>query len=118
MQGGTIPENALDPLFAAVGPPGLRVLDVSENYFRDAGVARLCEAPWAGSLTWLGLARNYLTDEAVRLIATSGRFGGLRLFTSAGTPRRNSRTPIATTGSPTAASTSWRTVRTCPGCGC
>jgi Ran GTPase-activating protein (RanGAP) involved in mRNA processing and transport len=78
MQGGTIPEHSLDPLFASGGPPGLRVLDVSENYFRDAGVRRLCEAKWAESLTWLGLTRNYLTDEALRLIAGNPGFARLR----------------------------------------
>lgn len=78
MRGGTVPTHALDPLFAGDGPPRLRILDVSENYLRDAGVAALCNAPWAGSLTWLGLSQNYLTDESLRTIAASGRFAYLR----------------------------------------
>jgi hypothetical protein len=78
MQGGTIPEHSLDPLFASDGPPELRVLDVSENYFREAGVRGLCGAKWAGSLEWLGLSRNYLTDDALRLIASCERFARLR----------------------------------------
>ena len=47
MQNGIVPENSLDPLFASDGPPGLRVLDVSENFFRDEGVRRLFNAKWA-----------------------------------------------------------------------
>jgi hypothetical protein len=78
MRNGTIPEHSLDPLFASDGPPGLRVLDVGENYFRDEGVRRLCGAKWADSLEWLGLSRNYLTDEALRLIASCPRFSRLR----------------------------------------
>jgi hypothetical protein len=38
----------------------------------------LCDAPWAGSLTYLGLSRNYLDDEAVEALAQSGRFTRLR----------------------------------------
>jgi uncharacterized protein (TIGR02996 family) len=78
MQNGTIPENSLDPLFASDGPPGLGVLDVSENFFRVDGVRGLCNAKWAGSLEWLGLSRNYLTDESLRLIASCERFARLR----------------------------------------
>ncbi len=78
LQNGTIPEHSLDPLFATVGPAALRILDVSENYFRDSGVRRLCEAPWATSISWLGLSSNYLTDESLRLIAACERFSRLR----------------------------------------
>lgn len=78
MQHGTIPEHSLDPLFGSGGSAGLRVLDVSDNYFRDAGVTRLCGASWAGSLEWLGLSRNYLTDDALRQIASCERFARLR----------------------------------------
>jgi uncharacterized protein (TIGR02996 family) len=78
MQNGTIPEHSLDPLFTSNGPPGLRMLDVSENFFRDAGVRGLCNAKWADSLEWLGLSRNYLTDESLRLLASCGRFTRLR----------------------------------------
>jgi uncharacterized protein (TIGR02996 family) len=78
MQDGTIPERSLEPLFRSDGPPALRVLDVSGNYFRDEGVRGLCGAKWAGSLTSLDLSRNYLTDEAARLIAGCGRFTQLR----------------------------------------
>src|SRR5262249_1780836 len=35
-------------------------------------------ARWADSLTWLGLSRNYLTDEALQAIASCGRFTRLR----------------------------------------
>jgi uncharacterized protein (TIGR02996 family) len=75
---GTVPAHALDPLFAASGPPGLRTLDVSGNYLRDEGVAALCGAAWAGNLTWLSVAQNFLTDEALRVLASSGRFIKLR----------------------------------------
>jgi hypothetical protein len=78
MQQGSIPEMSLEPLFKAAGPPALRVLDVAENWIRDAGVAQLCDAPWAGSLAYLDLSQNYLTDEALRAIARSGRFKNLR----------------------------------------
>jgi len=78
MQAGTIPENALDPLFASAGSPHLRVLDASENFFRDAGVAGLCGARWADSLTWLGLTRNYLTDAALATLAACPRLTRLR----------------------------------------
>ncbi|MBA4062829.1 MAG: hypothetical protein C0501_03820 [Isosphaera sp.] len=87
LQNGTIPEHSLDPLFESAGPPGLRVLDVSENFFRDAGVRRLCESTWAGSLTWLGLSANYLTDEALRLIAGCGRFARLHTLHLSGNNR-------------------------------
>jgi len=77
MQDGSIPESSLDPLFAAPGPSGLRVLDVSNNWVRDGGVAQLCGAAWAGALTYLDLSRNYLSDAALRTIASSGRFKNL-----------------------------------------
>ncbi|MBA4190744.1 MAG: hypothetical protein C0467_22390 [Planctomycetaceae bacterium] len=78
MHSGTIPENSLESLFTSTGSPNLRVLEVSENYFRDAGVAGLCSAKWAGSLTTLDLSRNYLTDESLRLLAGCERFAQLR----------------------------------------
>jgi uncharacterized protein (TIGR02996 family) len=78
LHNSTIPDHWLDPMFESAGPPGLRVLDVSLNNVSDTGVRRLCDAPWAGSLTWLGLSANNLTDEALRLIAGSGRFARLR----------------------------------------
>jgi len=78
MRNGTVPENSLEPLFKAAGSTRLRVLDVSENYFRDAGVVGLCGASWANSLTWLGLSRNYLTDESLRAIAKCERLTNLR----------------------------------------
>ncbi|MCE9562988.1 MAG: TIGR02996 domain-containing protein [Planctomycetes bacterium] len=84
MQNGTVPENSLEPLFKATGSPNLRVLDVGENYFRDAGVAGLCGAKWANSLTWLGLSQNYLTDESLRAIAACERFTNLRTLHLAG----------------------------------
>ena len=77
MQQGSVPEISLDPLFTATGSPALRVLDVGQNWIRDGGVAQLCEAPWAGSLTYLDLSSNYLTDEALRTLARSGRFKNL-----------------------------------------
>jgi hypothetical protein len=78
MRSGTIPENSLGPLFTASGSSELRILDVSGNYFRAAGVRGLCSARWADSLTWLGLSRNYLTDDALRDIASCPRFSRLR----------------------------------------
>ena len=75
---GTVPTRLVEPLFAADGPPALRTLDLSNNFLYDAGVADLCNATWAGSLTWLGLGRNYLTDDAAEHIARSGRFRHLR----------------------------------------
>src|SRR5262249_24988515 len=78
MQNGTIPEISLDPLFASAGPRGLRILDVSENFFPSAGVIRLCSAAWVGTLEWLGLSRNYLTDDALRAIAGCERLSRLR----------------------------------------
>ncbi|MFO0795931.1 MAG: TIGR02996 domain-containing protein [Gemmataceae bacterium] len=74
----TAPTRLVEPLFAADGPPALRTLDLSNNFLYDAGVADLCNATWAGSLTWLGLGRNYLTDTAAERIAASGRFRQLR----------------------------------------
>jgi uncharacterized protein (TIGR02996 family) len=78
MQNGTIPEASLDPLFNSTGPKALRVLDVGENYVRTAGVARLCAATWSHSLTYLDLSRNYLTDDALRMIARCDKFAHLR----------------------------------------
>ncbi len=78
MQAGTIPENSLEPLFTSTGSPALRTLDVSRNYFRAIGVAGLCKARWAGSLTSLDLTANYLTDDALRAIAGCDRFRQLR----------------------------------------
>ncbi|MBN9119669.1 MAG: TIGR02996 domain-containing protein [Planctomycetes bacterium] len=78
MQQGSIPETSLAPIFEGTGPAALRTLDVGHNWVRDGGVAQLCEAPWAGSLTYLDLSQNYLTDEALRTIAKSGRFKNLR----------------------------------------
>ncbi|MCI0703042.1 MAG: hypothetical protein L0241_18340, partial [Planctomycetia bacterium] len=68
---------SLDPLFAAPGPSNLRVLDVSGHALRDAGVAQLCEARWAGSLAYLDLSRNLLSDDALRTMVKSGRFKNL-----------------------------------------
>jgi uncharacterized protein (TIGR02996 family) len=78
MQNGTIPEASLDPLFNSSGPKALRVLDVGENYVRTAGVARLCAANWSHALTYLDLSRNYLTDDALRMIAGCDKFAHLR----------------------------------------
>jgi Ran GTPase-activating protein (RanGAP) involved in mRNA processing and transport len=70
--------SSLDPLFDSPGSRNLRELDFSGYGLRDAGVARLCAAAWAGTLTYLDLSRNYLTDEALRELARSGRFKSLR----------------------------------------
>jgi uncharacterized protein (TIGR02996 family) len=78
MHNALIPENHLGPLFESTGPPGLRTLDVSANFFRDDGVAGLCNAPWADALTYLDLSSNYLTDEALKTFALCGRFTRLR----------------------------------------
>ncbi len=68
---------SLDPLFAATGPSNLRVLDIAGNGLRDAGVAQLCGTAWARSITYLDLSQNYLSDESLRTIASSGRFKNL-----------------------------------------
>ncbi len=76
-----VPEGTgevLDPLFAATGSSNLRTLDLAGYALRDTGVARLCAAPWAGSLTYLDLSQNHLSDEALRELARSGRFKCLR----------------------------------------
>lgn len=78
MQSGTIPPYSVGPLIASCGPTGLRVLDLSDNYLRTFGVRGLCTASWVAPLEWLGLSRNYLTDDALRAIAESGRFTRLR----------------------------------------
>lgn len=67
----------LDALFAAPGSPNLRVLDITGHAIRDAGVARLCAAPWAASLAYLDLSLNYLSDEALRALAACGKFKNL-----------------------------------------
>ncbi len=68
----------LDALFSAPGPPNLRVLDITGHSLRDAGVARLCAAKWTGSIAYLDLSQNYLTDEALKELVRSGRFKNLR----------------------------------------
>jgi uncharacterized protein (TIGR02996 family) len=75
---GTIPASTLEPLCHSAGPPGLRLLDLADNYLRTEGVRMLCNSPWAGSLTWLALSRNYLDDESCEVLAKSGRFTNLR----------------------------------------
>ncbi|HUR55317.1 MAG TPA: TIGR02996 domain-containing protein [Gemmataceae bacterium] len=75
---GTVPAHALDPLFESEGPTTLRTLDVSNNYLRDDGLARLCASPWARGLSWLSVARNYLTDDGLKAFAASARFPNLR----------------------------------------
>ncbi len=64
---------SLDTLFASAGSKHLRRLDIAGCALRDAGVAKLCAAAWAESLTYLDLSSNYLSDEALRTIAKSGR---------------------------------------------
>jgi hypothetical protein len=68
----------LDPLCRASGPRGLRILDLGDTALRTEGVRRLCAAPFADSLVWLDLCRNYLDDEALAALADSGRFRRLR----------------------------------------
>ncbi len=75
---GTIPASTLEPLCQTAGPPGLRLLDLADNYLRTEGVRLLCDSPWTGSLTWLALSRNYLDDESCEVLAKSGRFTHLR----------------------------------------
>ena len=75
---GTIPASTLEPLCLSAGPPGLRLLDLADNYLRTEGVRMLADSPWAGSLTWLALSRNYLDDESCEVLAKSGRFTNLR----------------------------------------
>lgn len=70
--------TALNQLFTSSGSPNVRVLDVAINSLGDAGVARLCAAPWAGSLTYLDLSQNHLSDDALREMTRSGRFKNLR----------------------------------------
>ena len=53
-------------------------IQYNDNYLRTEGVRLLCEAPWAGSLTWLALSRNYLDDLSCEVLAKSGRFTQLR----------------------------------------
>jgi Leucine-rich repeat (LRR) protein len=77
MQNGSVPELSLEPLFTAAGSRDLRALDVGQNWVRDGGVAQLCDAPWADALAYLDLSSNYLTDEALRALARSGRFRNL-----------------------------------------
>jgi uncharacterized protein (TIGR02996 family) len=69
---------SLAPLFEAQGSKNLRILDLGENALRDAGVSRLCAAPWAETLLYLDLSQNYLSDDALRELARSGRFKSLR----------------------------------------
>jgi uncharacterized protein (TIGR02996 family) len=71
-------DELLNPLFAAPGSPHLRALDIAGYALRDAGVARLCAAPWAGGLSYLDLSHNHLSDDALREIAQCGRFTNLR----------------------------------------
>jgi uncharacterized protein (TIGR02996 family) len=76
--GGTIPASTLEPLCKSDGSPHFRLLDLADNYLRTEGVRMLCNAPWAGGLTWLALSRNYLDDESLTEFAFSGRFTRLR----------------------------------------
>jgi len=78
MRQGTGPDGAMGPLFASPGPPGLRVLDASGTFLRDDGVAALCATRWSDTLTDLDLSQNYLSDEAIRTIASCGRLSRLR----------------------------------------
>jgi hypothetical protein len=78
VHGGTIPASTLEPLCESAGSPGLRLLDLADNYVRTDGVRMLCEAAWAGELTCLVLSRNYLDDESLTVLADSGRFAKLR----------------------------------------
>lgn len=78
MQDGTIPERALEPFFTTPGPSALRLLNLSNNYVRDAGVSWLCGSSWASTLRSLNLSRNYLTDNALSAIGECDRFTRLR----------------------------------------
>lgn len=69
---------SLEPLFTSPGSRQLRVLDIAGCSIRDAGIAQLCGAAWAESLEYLNVAQNYLSDDALRTIAKSGRFKKLR----------------------------------------
>ncbi len=86
--------GGLAPLFRATGPSNLRVLDIAGNSLHDGGVGRLCSAPWAGSLAYLDLSQNFLSDEALRTIAASGRFKNLRTLHL----NFNSPYPVTTVG--------------------
>jgi uncharacterized protein (TIGR02996 family) len=75
------PEDfSLDPLFTSTGSRQLRVLDIAGCSIRDAGMTQLCGAAWAESLVYLNVAQNYLSDDALRTIAKSGRFKKLRIL--------------------------------------
>jgi uncharacterized protein (TIGR02996 family) len=69
---------SLDPLFDVPGPKNLRVLNLAGNLIRDGGMARLCRAPWAGSLTYLDLLHNDISDDALRELVQSGCVKQLR----------------------------------------
>ena len=75
---GTVPVVAFEPLARHPGPPALRSLDLGDNFLGAEGARLLSEAAWAGPLTWLNLASNYLDDEAVRHLAAPGAFPHLR----------------------------------------
>lgn len=75
---GNCPPETMAKLVAAPAPNDLRVLRLGETGLRDAGVRHLCSAAWADNLRELDLMRNYLSDDALRLIADSGRFVNLQ----------------------------------------
>ena len=68
----------LEPLCQATGPSNLKLLDLGYADLRPDGVQMLCNAPWADSITWLGLTGTSLDDESVKVLAESGRFQKLR----------------------------------------